>query len=397
VPVDLILVGGGLANSLIAWRLRMLRPELDVRLLEKGATLGGNHTWSFHSSDLTPPQRQWIEPLIEHSWRGHEVRFPELRRRLSGGYHSFTSRRLHVLLSDGLGERAVLGVDASIDSDRQVTIPGGECLAARAVIDGRGGRGPLQWAVAYQKFLGLSVTLEKDHGLEMPILMDATVEQRDGFRFIYTLPLSPRQLLVEDTRYSDTAVVAAEEMRAEIRQYAADSGWNIASIEREEVGVLPIVLEGNVEALWADSPSKVPRAGVRAGLFHPTTGYSLPDAVRLADDIATSASLDAADLYEHIRSHAVRHWRQRRFYRLLNRMLFRAARPDQRYRVLERFYRLPSDLIDRFYAGELGLLDRIRLLTGKPPVPVWKALGCLRENGAAVGSDVGGSTLTGPK
>lgn len=398
MSIDLILVGGGLANCLIAWRLHMLRPELDVRLLEKGSTLGGNHTWSFHSTDLTPRQRQWMEPLVECSWAGHEVRFPRLRRRLAGGYHSFTSARLQAVLGTALGDRVMLGLDARIDSNRQVTIAGGERLTSTVVIDGRGGCGPAQWSVAYQKFLGLSVTLEQDHDLQSPILMDATVEQRDGFRFIYTLPLSSRRLLVEDTRYSDTPDIAEQEMREEIGKYAAANGWSIAGIEREEIGVLPIVLEGNIEALWADTRSKVPRAGVRAGLFHPTTGYSLPDAVRLADDLASRGTLDAADLYQRIRSHAVVHWRQRRFYRLLNRMLFRAARPEQRYRVLERFYRLPADLIERFYAGELGVMDRVRLLTGKPPVPVWKALACLRENDAAVNSEgVVGSTLTGPK
>ena len=34
---------------------------------------------------------------------------------------------------------------------------------------------------------------------------------------------------------------------------------------------------------------------------------------------------------------------------------------------------------DRFYAGELRLFDRIRLLTGKPPVPLGRALRCVRE------------------
>ena len=37
----LVLAGGGLANGLIAWRLRQLRPELRVTLLEAGPTLGG--------------------------------------------------------------------------------------------------------------------------------------------------------------------------------------------------------------------------------------------------------------------------------------------------------------------------------------------------------------------
>jgi lycopene beta-cyclase len=72
-------------------------------------------------------------------------------------------------------------------------------------------------------------------------------------------------------------------------------------------------------------------------------------------------------------------WRRRAFYRLLNRMLFRAADPDRRYKVLERFYRLPTPLIERFYAGEATLRDKLRILAGKPPVPVDRALRCLSE------------------
>ena len=72
-------------------------------------------------------------------------------------------------------------------------------------------------------------------------------------------------------------------------------------------------------------------------------------------------------------------WRDRSFYRLLNRMLFRAAEPGQRYRVLERFYRLPQPLIERFYAGEATLADKLRILSGKPPVPIGRALACLSE------------------
>src|SRR3546814_5290392 len=67
-------------------------------------------------------------------------------------------------------------------------------------------------------------------------------------------------------------------------------------------------------------------------------------------------------------------WRERGFYRLLDRMLFRAARPDQRYRILQRFYALDERLIERFYAARSSGYDRLRILTGKPPVPVMAAL-----------------------
>ncbi len=72
-------------------------------------------------------------------------------------------------------------------------------------------------------------------------------------------------------------------------------------------------------------------------------------------------------------------WADRAFFRLLNRMLFKAAAPNERYRVLERFYRLPAPLMRRFYASELTRLDKLRILTGKPPVPIHRALRCLSE------------------
>ena len=49
------------------------------------------------------------------------------------------------------------------------------------------------------------------------------------------------------------------------------------------------------------------------------------------------------------------HWRRTGYYRLLNRMLFCAAEPDQRYRIFERFYGLSDPLIRRFYAGRLEM------------------------------------------
>ena len=91
MSADLVLVGGGLANSLIAYRLATARPEIETILIERGSSLGGRHIWSFHDSDLTAGQRSWIAPLVERSWPGYEVRVPGPRRRFAGGYNSITS------------------------------------------------------------------------------------------------------------------------------------------------------------------------------------------------------------------------------------------------------------------------------------------------------------------
>jgi len=133
------------------------------------------------------------------------------------------------------------------------------------------------------------------------------------------------------------------------------------------------VLAGDFDAFWDDLAGQ-PSSGLRAGLFHPTTGYSLPHAVRLAERIAALPDLGAPQLFAAIREEARREWQGQRFFRLLNRMLFLAGRPEQRWRVMQRFYRLPAPLIARFYAGRPRLADKARLLSGKPPVPVAQAL-----------------------
>ena len=108
----MILAGGGLANCLIAYRLRQKRPEASLLLLERGRHLGGNHLWSFHDADLTADQRDWISPLVVHHWPSHEVRFPGHARILSGGYNSVASERVDRVL------REALGVDSKAEAQR---------------------------------------------------------------------------------------------------------------------------------------------------------------------------------------------------------------------------------------------------------------------------------------
>lgn len=381
MTVDVLVAGGGLAGSLVCWRLAMLRPELRCCLIEGGARLGGNHTWSFHDSDLTPGAREWTAPLVVARWPRHEVRFPAGRRVLLGTYGSITSARLHEVIAPALGERLRLSVRATQVSSVHVTLEHGEEIRARLVIDARG-ESSAKVAAGWQTFVGQELEFEDDHGLEWPILMDATVPQVGGFRFIYVLPWGARTALVEDTSYADTPAIDREASRRAIADYVRTRGWRVRTIGREEVGALPIPLGGRIEDIWPERDG-VTRVGVRAGLFHPTTGYSLPDAAALADVLAGLDLRDAAGVYQEVRRIARDTWRDRGFFRLLNRLLFRgAAAPEQRYKVLEQFYRRPEDLIGRFYAGRLTRMDRARVLVGRPPIPIGRALGVILKGEA---------------
>ncbi len=370
---DLILVGAGLANGLIALRLHQRQPELKVLLLEAGATPGGNHTWSFHAGDLSADQHAWIAPLVAHRWPDYDVVFPALARTVAGGYASVTSERFAEVIRQALGERLVTNAPVITLTPTSVTLEDGRCFNAGAVIDGRGYRPSPHLAIGLQAFFGQQWQLERPHGLTRPRLMDATVDQQGGYRFVYTLPLTATALLIEDTHYIDRATLDHDRARLNIAHYAKAQGWALGTLQREEQGNLPITLTGDPKAFW-QAAQGLPQSGLRGGLFHPTTGYSLPLAVALADTIAEQTRFTPPSLYRLIHAYARQRWRQQRFFRMLNRMLFLAGPDDRRWQVMQRFYGLNDGLIARFYAGRLTLADQARILTGKPPVPVGEAL-----------------------
>jgi len=375
MSTSVVLVGGGLANCLIALRLKAIRSDIRVTLVERSGQLGGNHTWSFHGTDVETATLAWLQPLASYSWPHYDVRFPDRERHLEGSYYSLTSEHLHDVVVDALATGVRLNSDVRDFAADCVTLAGGEVLPADLVIDGRGIRGLSQpgMTLRFQKFLGQCLRLAAPHGITGPLLMDATVSQAEGYRFVYLLPFTATEILIEDTYYSDDATIDSRDLRQNIARYAADRGWLTRELIREERGVLPIVLDADLAAYWPVADA-VPRSGVRAGLFHHTTGYSVPDAAALAHDLPGQAHLRSAVIAPWIRSRVQRRWREQRVFRLLNRLLFLAAAPPERYRALQHFYRLPAPVIERFYAGHLTGRDALRILSGKPPVPVSRAL-----------------------
>ena len=380
---DGILVGGGLANVLIAMKLRQARPRTNMLVLEQGPTLGANHTWSFHDTDLTAEQRAWIAPLVIASWPRQEVRFPSGRRILETGYASISSERLHAVAMDLLGPSVRLDCPVQAVKANSVTTAIGEMLTVPLVIDGRGALQEQPLALGFQKFVGLEIETDGPHGQAHPIIMDATVAQTDGYRFVYTLPFSPTRLLIEDTYYSDTSDLDTEALAKGVEAYAATQGWKVKRIVRHEAGVLPITLAGDIDKHWRTMGQELPRSGLRAWLFHATTGYSFPNAVRLAEELSLAPDLTSEAVARLIEKRSRETWKSQAIFRLLNRSMFLAADPPGRVRILDRFYaKLPTATIERFYAGNLRYTDIMLLMAimaTKPPVKVGRALACLSE------------------
>ena len=362
---DYLLIGGGLQNALIALAVLERDPQARVALVERGPAVGGNHLWCFHGADLNAAGRALVAPLVVRRWDGYSVHFPGFERRLASPYSAVSSERLAERVAGVFAQcpqaALMLGRSAVRVTAAGARLDDGRELTGRIVIDARGPEAhSREHLVGYQKFLGLELELRAPCALSEPIVMDATVVQHDGFRFVYTLPLSPTRVLVEDTYFADGPELDAPTLRERALSYAEHLDLKVSCIYREEIGILP--LPGATFPVLAGCPWL---AGYAGGWFHPTTGYSFPIAARLALHVADTEpeTLFGPSFTVLSREHA----RQQRYACLLNRLLFQAVPEHARRDVLERFYELPEASIARFYALSTTALDRARILCGRPP------------------------------
>lgn len=370
----LIIAGGGLAGGLAALALQRAQPEIEFVLVEGGSSFGGNHTWSCFDTDVPPSAAELLASLSPRRWPAHQVRFGAHSRTIEIGYLSVASERLHEAIIDHIPpERRRLDSPIARLTADHVALGDGSEIAGSPVIDCRGPAGPMPgMELAWQNFVGIEY--DATSGVPaVPMVMDATPDQIGGYRFVYMLPFAADRVLVEDTYYTLDPALDVPTVSDRVAALAAERGIT-GTPGRTETGVLPLALDGDPAVFWPES-DPVPRLGMAGGFFHPTTGYSIGLALRNAAELAALPNpLSAPVLAQWSRGAFLRHWQATGFFRLLNRMLFWAAPPGERRRIFAHFYRLDADTVARFYSGQLTALDKLRILSGKPPVGVGAAM-----------------------
>lgn len=379
---DVIVVGGGLAGGLIAMRLNMVHPEKKVLLLERGPRLGGNHTWNFFGPEKS---ELWFEELITKTWDALDVRFPSSARTIDCRIHSLRPEHFHETLMKRFGRNVRLGCQVVEIADSYVKTSTGEVLRAPLVIDASGISAdhttPKSFAGApcgWMKFIGFDLKLKKPHGLERPVWVDATVPQMDGHRYFVCQPWDETRVFVQEKFLSAVPDLNHARISRSIMAYAERAGWDVESVEREEAGCRPMPMHAlsfdetpakQLEVAGEDFEDESAVAiSSRFGWFHSSTTQSLPDAVRIAEFVSSLEQLRTGPARADLREFRKSWFEQQKFYRLLNRLIFKAVEPSLRYQVMERFYGLRDDVISRYFAGMSERADRTKIMGLKPTV-----------------------------
>lgn len=365
--VDVAVIGAGVSGLATAHAIALRDPHRRITVLERRRTTSvPHHTWCHWGEGIDP-----VPGAVSATWTRWEIRTDSqvvVASDVDHPYRMVSARDYHVAMRCRLEATGrvdiVRGAVVQDAGATRVRTPRGE-LTAATVIDERAASptAPLSRGRTrlYQRFAGQWIrTSVPVFDPTTVTLMDFTGRGGDGVAFMYVLPVSATEALVESTVLTAHRTTHLP-FRDDIASYLEDR-WGLAAgqwtIEGQESGCIPMT----DEPAAADGPAAV---GGLGGLTRPSTGYAYSrihrHALRVADALRRG---DAPPVFRDP-------WR----IRLLDAVFLRFLRdqaplaPD----VFARMFQLPGPLVIRFLTERSTLRDEIRLVLALPKIPFLRA------------------------
>lgn len=328
------------ADELAGFDLHLVRPE--------GAPAESDHIWGFWDSPgLSTASR--MARAKWHSWSIVTDGGEAVMRSATRPYAALHRRQWTGHCRD-VAERIGVGVrdwDATGDD-------------AEVVFDSRPPRVP--HGMMLQHFLGLEVRSRKAvFDPETAILMDFRVDQSRGMHFIYLLPFSATEALVESTLFTPSVCPDAYYHQA-ISTYLGDHfGLTDFETGRTERGVIPL------GTLPRRDPA-IPGIGGNGGAIRPSSGYAFPfiqkqidraiSTVRSGGRLCFDVPHRKVDLWmDSVLLTVLRHWPER-----APELFLRMGRA------------LDGDEFARFLSGEADWPLRMKVVMAMPKWPFLRGL-----------------------
>lgn len=216
-----------------------------------------------------------------------------------------------------------------------------------------------------QHFKGWEIETDRDiFDPARATLFDFRTPQKDNMRFIYVLPFSPRQALVEYTIFSANLLPTLE-YEAALKDYLGGvlglSGYRVLS---EENGIIPMT----DQPFRRQASPHVLNIGTKGGLVKPSSGYAFARMQR--DALAIAASLDQ---FGHPFAIPRSPTRYRLYDSILLQLMYRRGRLMKSI-FTRLFERNPIQRIFHFLDEDASLWQDAALIASLPPAPFLGAL-----------------------
>lgn len=371
MDADLLILGGGLAGLSIAARLARRGVGGRVIVIEQRARYEDDRSWAF----WTPVGSRWAcsAEATWQQWRfGVRAGGTVVAAAPQWRYVFIRSLTMYDAAQSAIAANPrvtlVLGVQAGAVQSRagglMVETSAG-LLQARHVIDARPPDPQrLAGSQLLQSFYGREITIAKPTDASIADVMYDMRCDSQGFVFAYVLPLSPRNALVEVTRFA-AKFHGRPTLARELDTLLANRGWSDASVVREEHAVLPMGLPrpSRHEAI----PGMV-RAGTAAGALRAASGYGFLRIQSWAEHCVDAIAREQPPL-GHPPEPRLRRWMDEVFLRTL------ATHPELMPEFFVRLAsRVPPAALVRFLSDAAHPGDVLRVIAALPPGPFLRAI-----------------------
>ncbi|MCS6797931.1 MAG: lycopene cyclase family protein [Myxococcota bacterium] len=363
---DIVVAGAGCAGLSVALALLERGVRARIVLVDPRTRFERDRTWCHFELE---PHR--FSAAVTHRWNRVRIAHPAGTRTLrvartpychlpaDAVYRAALDRLARAPnVSLRLGERVLeiedrAGAPACVRTDR------GE-LRADLVFDSRPVRPPSAPGDLVQSFAGWFVRTD------LPVfdprtatLMDLRVPQQGGVHFIYVLPFSETEALVEDTWFASQPL-PIERHETFVADWLAAAGVHGYSVLAREQGVLPMA-----RSPFTLQPSpRVVHVGLRGGAARPSTGYAFVAIQRHASALAAWVARGmATGRWGAAPAPRAAHvgWLDRVFLARLT------AHPERGAELFHRlFARVPSDRLVRFLSESFSVRDALSVMMALP-------------------------------
>lgn len=364
---DYAIVGAGCAGLSMAVRLSpRLRPGARLLLIDPRDSFGLDRIWCFWNTRRHPfagaVQQEWSRWKVRY--RGREViqaskRFAYQYLPADAFYDHALAQLKNLVSVDMLLKTSALALTTGQEGVQVATDRGD--FTARLVFDGR--NEPQHWrdrGFLLQHYAGQRVRVAAPvFDPSVMTLMDFDVPQTDGISFVYVLPFTANEALIEPTIFSHSPL--EEKAYSRLIGHYLDQRYGIKEydIVFQEQGVIPM----SADLIPPRNLGRVTPLGTGAGMVKGSTGYGFLAIQHWSQVLADAVARGPGTLLPPPRS-ALATFMDRVF------LAFLEARPEAAPDVFfNLFDKVAADRLVRFLSDQATAIDVGAVVAAMPKAP----------------------------
>lgn len=370
---DLIIAGGGMSGLSLAWYLAEGGYAGKVLIVDSTFAPINDKTWCFWTKEAPP-----FKEIIFRTWNKAFFSALELDAFIylqDYSYHAIRSSDFREYVLRNLKNRANFDLleenilDVSSNSNNAVLLTkNGNTYTADHIFQSvfKPQWNPPKYPLI-QHFLGFEISTE--HSVFDPAtftIMDFDETFTDGVSFMYVLPFSHNEALLEFTVFSET-ILDKDIYQDKIEEYMLSKfGLHHSEyeVERTEYGEIPMQ-DLNYQPLYENN---IINLGIVGGLTKPSTGYTFLKTQNYCKSLAKnliagkSPTLPPRSKFRY------------RFYDLLLLHILSTSTKDSLEVFRDLFRKNSTDSIFRFLSEESNFAQDLKIMSSVPYVPFFKAI-----------------------